>query len=204
MTLNRVPCGSVAAMKTFELSSRMRRLLTSATLLLVAVGIYRRFGAGKADDEDDDTQAIAPPPLLPGQKWVFLKATLKPTPESASVAKPLDAGGSAQITLNLQPLRLEWEAFFGSLSGPPTALGFYKAPVMPQSPALLVIPLESLQIRQDDGPLRYVARGNADLTPAQAVDVQCRRWVLVVSTAAFVGGELAGRVRIKAPGVGGV
>ena len=186
---------------TFKpLHSRARRWLTSVTLLLVAVGIHWRCSA-------TDAKTPVPAPRLPDQQWVFLSASLSPLPLAKSSAQRLDSGGSAQITLELEPPGLKWEVYFTNLSGPATALGFYRLAAPANAIAyepMLLIPIETVVTYSQEPPLRFEAKGRAALTAAQSAEVEAGRWVLMVSTAAFPQGELVGKVLVKPPGVGGV
>ena len=183
-----------------SLPTRARRWLTSVTLLLVAVGIHWRCSA-------TDAKTPVPAPRLPDQQWVFLSASLSPLPPAKSSAQRLDSGGSAQITLELEPPGLKWEVYFTNLSGPATALGFYRLAAPANAIAyepMLLIPIETVVTYSQEPPLRFEAKGRAALTAAQSAEVEAGRWVLMVSTAAFPQGELVGKVLVKPPGVGGV
>lgn len=101
---------------------------------------------------------------------------------SANEVPPNDSTGSgtAVVTFDTATKKLTWQGTYTGLTGPETAAHFH-GPADPGKNASVVIPFTA-----KNSPFE----GSADLTDAQAADLQAGKWYMNVHTDAHKGGEI--------------
>ena len=93
--------------------------------------------------------------------------------------------GQLDAVLDRRTRELRWKLQYAHLTAPVTGAHFH-GPAPAGANAAVVLPLPAR--------LNSLAEGTAQLSEAQAADLQAGRWYVNLHTAAFPGGEIRGQV----------
>ena len=112
--------------------------------------------------------------------------TLKASMNAASEVPPNDskATGTLTATFDTGSKKLSWKGSYAGLSGPATAAHFH-GPAEPGKNAPPVVTITNATPNFE---------GSADLTDAQAADLQAGRYYINVHSAAHAPGEIRGQI----------